>query len=219
MMTHCLRPILLGGVLLLATACASEDYSTWTSHPTHFASGHHMNFSARTVGATRVRVSPDDVAAAQKEQWWGRGVTGMLAGEGTGTGTGDAVAPAAIAGFWHGGWVGKGISSERDGPLQAEFLINPDGYGSGHLSLRDSGAVQGIPWSLRQAGSMGVLVLVKVEGNTVMMSEARKPGAFDPRFTAQFTAEGDRMVGGFGRVTGEFRYEISPVRMTLVRQP
>src|SRR4026208_583378 len=42
MMTHCLRPILLGGVLLLATACAtSEDFQTWKDHPTQSGSDRH----------------------------------------------------------------------------------------------------------------------------------------------------------------------------------
>ena len=215
MMTHCLRPILLGGVLLMTAACASEDYSTWSSHPTHFASHKHLGFSTRTIGATRVKVTPDEVAAAQKEQWWGRGVSGMLAGDGDR----DSAPPAAIAGSWTGGWASRGISTDRGGSLQAEFLVNPDGYGRGRLVLGDTMAVPSVPWSVRQAGSVGVPVWVKVEGNTVMLSEAQKPGAFDSRFTAQFTAEGDQLVGGFGRVTGEHRYRLSPVRMTLVRQP
>lgn len=202
MMTHCLRPILLGGVLLMASACATEDYSTWSSHPTHYASGHHMSFSARSMGAARVRATPEDVAAAQREQWWGRGIDGMLAGG----------PPAAVAGYWRGKWAGKGISSERGGPLQAEFFVNPEGYGRGRIALTDTGAVEGVPWSLRQAGSMGVPVWVRVEGNTVMLAEAQKPGSFDSRFTAEFAAEGDRL-------TGQFRHLARPAVMTLVRQP
>ncbi len=213
MMTHCLRPILLGGMILMTAACASEDYSTWSSHPTHFASGKHMGFSTRTTGATTVKVTPDEVAAALKEQWWGRGVTGMLNGGGGGTST------AAIAGYWTGGWAGRGISAERGGSLLAEFDVNADGYGRGRLALRDTETVEGVPWTVRQAGSMGVPVWVKVEGNTMMLSEAQKAGAFDPRFTAEFAAEGDRLVGGFRRTSGEFRYRIPPVQMTLVRQP
>lgn len=211
MMTHCLRPILLGGVLLMTAACASEDYNTWSSHPTHFASQKHMGFSTRTIGATRVKVTPEDVAAARQEQWWGRGVSGMLAG--------DGAPPADIAGYWTGGWASKGFGSDRGGSLKAEFLVNADGYGRGRLFLGDTMAVEGVPWSVRQASSMGVPVWVKVDGNTVMLSEAQKAGSFDTRFTAQFTAEGDQLVGGFGRVTGEHRYRFSPVRMTLVRQP
>jgi hypothetical protein len=213
MMTHCLRPIVLGGVLLMTAACASEDRNTWSSHPTHFASGKHWGFSTRTMGATRVKVTPEDVAAAQKEQWWGRGVTGMLAG------SGDSTPPTAVAGLWSGGWIGRGLSTERVGPLQAEFDVNSDGYGRGRLALRDTEAVEGVPWSVRQAGSMGVPVWVKVDGNTVMLSEAHKPGSFEIRFTAEFVAEGDRLVGGFRRVNGEFRQRIPLVRMTLVRQP
>jgi hypothetical protein len=202
MTTHCLRPILLGGVLLMATACA-EDIKTWSSHPTHFASGHHMEFSARHVGATRTKASPEDVAAAQREQWWGRGIGGILVGG----------PPAAIAGQWRGTWVGHGLSNvERASSAQAEFFINPDGYGRGRIALADVGAVEGVPRSLREAGSMGVPVWVKVEGNAVMMREAQKPSAFDDPFSAEFEAQGDRL-------TGQFRHLRGPARIALVRMP
>lgn len=203
MMTHCLRPILLGGVLLMATACA-EDIKTWSSHPTHFASGHHMGFSARNVGATptRYKVTPEDIDAAQKEQWWGPGASGLLAGG----------PPAAIAGQWRGTWAGRGLSVERASTVRAEFFVNEDGYGRGRIALADVGAVEGVPRSLREAGSMGVPVWVKVEGNAVMMREARKPSAFDEPFSAEFEAQGDRL-------TGQFRYLPGPARIALVRMP
>jgi hypothetical protein len=213
MMTHCLRPILLGGVLLMASACASEDYNTWVSHPTHYASGSHMGFSARTVGATRVKVTPEDVALAQKEQWWGRGITGMLGG------LASEVPPTAVSGFWSGGWVGQGLSTERRGPLMAEFAINPNGYGKGLLALLDTEAVEGVPRTLRHAGTVGVPVWVKVEGNVIMIAEAQSAGSFDPRFTAEFAAEGDRLIGTFRTVSREYRNYLAPVRMSLVRQP
>jgi hypothetical protein len=202
MMTHCLRPILLGGVLLMATACA-EDIKMWSSHPTHFASGHHMEFSARNVGVTRVKATPEDISAAQKEQWWGRGVNGLLAGG----------PPAAIAGQWRGKWVGYGLSNvERASAVRAEFLVNPDGYGRGRIALADAGAVEGVPRSLREAGSMGVPVWVKVEGNVVMLREAQKPSAFDEPFSAEFEAQGDRLIG-------QFRYRPAAAQIALVRMP
>jgi hypothetical protein len=213
MMTHCLRPILLGGVLLMASACASEDYNTWVSHPTQYASGSHLGFSARTVGATRVKVTPEDVALAQKEQWWGRGITGMLEGMASGA------PPTAVSGFWSGGWVGQGLSTERRGPLVAEFVVNPDGYGKGFVALMDAEAVEGVPRTLRHAGTVGVPVWVKVEGNVVMMAEAQSAGSFDPRFTAEFAAEGDRLTGRFRTVTKDYRNTLAPIRMSLVRQP
>src|SRR5262245_49604771 len=124
MMTHCLRPVLLGGVLLLASACASEDYNTWVSHPTHYASGRHASFSARNVGVTHpTKVSAEDVAAAQKEQWWGRGLTAFAEGQGQG------MPPAAVAGLWRGTWVGPGLSNvERTSVVQKQLFINPDGF-------------------------------------------------------------------------------------------
>lgn len=202
MMTHCLRPILLGGVLLMATACA-EDIKTWSSHPTHFASGHHMEFSARNVGATRLKVTPEDISAAQREQWWGRAGSGLLA----------SGPPAAIAGQWRGAWAGRGLSNvERASTARAEFFVNEDGYGRGRIALADAGTVEGVPRSLREAGSMGVPVWVKVEGNAVMMREAQKSSAFDDPFSAEFEAQGDRL-------TGQFRYLRGPARIALVRMP
>jgi hypothetical protein len=203
MMTHCLRPILLGGVLLMASACASEDYNTWASHNTHYASGKHMGFSARHIGATRAKVTADDVAAAQKEQWWGRGVMGLLAGG----------PPAAVSGQWRGTWVGRGLSNvERGSVVLAEFQTDADGYGRGWIAVADSMAIDGIPWSLRKAGSMGVPVWVRVDGNSVMIREAQVPGSFDHRFSAEFAAQGDRMVG-------VFRHQPAAAQMTLARVP
>ena len=207
MMTHCLRPILLGGVLLLSSACASEDYNTWVSHPTHYASGRHATFSARNVGVTHpTKVSPEDVAAAQKEQWWGRGLTAMVEGEG--------VPPAAVAGLWRGTWVGPGLSNvERTSFMQMELFINPDGYGRGLIAMRDVAAVEGVPWTLREAGTMGVPVWVKVDGNRVLLRQATEPrSTTDFRFTAEFAAQGDRM-------DGQFRHMRFPLQMALVRVP
>ena len=206
MMTHCLRPILLGGVLLLATACA-EDYNTWVSHPTHYASSRHWGFSARNVGVTHpTKVSPEDVAAAQKEQWWGRGITAMVEGEG--------VPPAAVAGLWRGTWVGPGLSNvERMSTMQMELFVNPDGYGRGLIQLRDTAAVEGVPLTLRDAGSMGVPVWVKVDGNRILIRQATEPrSTTDWRFSAEFAAQGDRM-------EGQFRHMRFPLQMALVRVP
>jgi hypothetical protein len=40
---------LLAGVV---AGCASDTYKEWKSHPTHFASGDHMNFSLKNQGKT-----------------------------------------------------------------------------------------------------------------------------------------------------------------------
>ena len=147
-MTHCLRPILLGGVLLFASACTTaEDFQIWKDHSTQYASGRHMAFSTRNVGAKRLKVTETDLADAQKEQWWGKGLPGALYGE-------------------------------------------------------------GVPWTLRLAGSMGVRVWVKVEGNDVYIQEAtaKRP------FSAEFTVQGDKM-------TGHFRNSNLPVLLELARRP
>jgi len=209
MMTHCLRPILLGGALILASACASGDYDTWVSHPTHYASDRHMGFSYRTVGVSETtKVTAEDVARAQQEQWWGRGVLANYPGAGG--------PPAAVAGLWRGSWAGPGLSSvERVSPMMAELFINPDGYGRGRIALLDTTAVEGVPWVIRQAGSAGVPVWVKVDGNRVMLRQAEEPSsAMDARnrFTAEFAAQGDRM-------EGKFRHTNFPLRMALVRVP
>lgn len=69
---------LLGMAVLLATAgCAStEEWTTWKEHPTHFASGDHMFFSARNQGDNgSAKVTRQDIAMARDEGWWGKPVT------------------------------------------------------------------------------------------------------------------------------------------------
>jgi hypothetical protein len=67
--------LLAGAVLVTTVGCASNDeWSTWKSHPTHFASGEHLFFSARNTGGTP-KVSRQDIAMAREEGWWGKPVT------------------------------------------------------------------------------------------------------------------------------------------------
>jgi hypothetical protein len=200
MMTHCLRPILLGGVLVFATACATaEDVQIWKDHPTQYASDRHMAFSARNVGAKSVKATETDIANAQKEQWWGKGLPGALYGE----------PPAAITGRWEGVWSGRGMFSQapRSAVARAEFALSDD-RGEGVLIVTDAAAVEGVPWALRQAGSVGVLVWVKVDGNEVYIQEAtdRRP------FSAEFIVQGDRMIGHFRNMT-------QPIQLELARRP
>lgn len=66
----------LAGLLLLAAGCASHDeWTTWRQHPTHFASGDHLVFSARNPEGATPRVSRADVAQARDQGWWGKPVT------------------------------------------------------------------------------------------------------------------------------------------------
>jgi hypothetical protein len=75
-MTIFSRSLMLGAAALLTTACATgEEWQTWKEHPTHFASGDHMNFSLRNTQGSKPRVTRDDIAKARGEGWWGKPVT------------------------------------------------------------------------------------------------------------------------------------------------
>jgi hypothetical protein len=62
--------------LLLVSGCATADeWATWKAHPTHFASGNHLWFSARHGATTATRVTREDVVLARDQAWWGKPVT------------------------------------------------------------------------------------------------------------------------------------------------
>ena len=69
--------ILLSAVVLVATAgCAtSEEWNTWYSHRTHFASYDHMGFSLRNREGAAPRVTRKDITLARDEAWWGKPIT------------------------------------------------------------------------------------------------------------------------------------------------
>ena len=97
--------------------------------------------------------------------------------------------------------------------MQMELFVNPDGYGRGLIQLRDTAAVEGVPLTLRDAGSMGVPVWVKVDGNRILIRQATEPrSTTDWRFSAEFAAQGDHM-------EGQFRHMRFPLQMALVRVP
>ena len=76
MRSHRLRLLLIGGALLAASGCASsEEWRTWKEHPTHFASGQHMNFSVKNREGSEPRVRRTDIALARDEGWWGKPIT------------------------------------------------------------------------------------------------------------------------------------------------
>jgi hypothetical protein len=63
-------------VLLATAGCAStEEWTTWKEHPTHFASGDHLFFSARNQNDKAAKVTRQDIAMARDEGWWGKPVT------------------------------------------------------------------------------------------------------------------------------------------------
>lgn len=71
-----LRLLLVGGVLVAVTGCATgEEWATWKTHPTHFASGEHMFFSVRNREGTPARVTRQDITLARNEGWWGKPIT------------------------------------------------------------------------------------------------------------------------------------------------
>lgn len=70
------RLLLVAVALVGLGGCAtSEEWETWKSHPTHFASGSHMGFSLRNREGGQARVTRQDIAAAREEGWWGKPVT------------------------------------------------------------------------------------------------------------------------------------------------
>lgn len=64
---------LAGAALLASTGCAThEQWQTWRSHSTHFASGQHATFSLRNQGTEAREVRVTDPEKARDEHWWGR---------------------------------------------------------------------------------------------------------------------------------------------------
>lgn len=58
------------------TGCATGDeWNTWYTHRTHFASGDHMSFSVRTPDTGGAQVTRTELGLARDEGWWGKPVT------------------------------------------------------------------------------------------------------------------------------------------------
>jgi hypothetical protein len=76
MLTERVRLVLGAVVLLTAAGCATgEEWQTWRSHTSHFASGEHLFFSTRNTEGTAPRVTRADVALARDQGWWGKPIT------------------------------------------------------------------------------------------------------------------------------------------------
>ena len=68
--------LLLSAVLIAMAGCASsEEWNTWYTHRTHFASGDHMGFSLRNTEGSAPKVTRKDIALARDEGWWGKPIT------------------------------------------------------------------------------------------------------------------------------------------------
>jgi len=59
----------------LAGCASSDEWNTWFTHRTHFASGDHMSFSVRTPETGPGRITRKELTAAREEGWWGKPVT------------------------------------------------------------------------------------------------------------------------------------------------
>jgi hypothetical protein len=72
-------PMRLGVLLVLVTlagagaGCASQTWTEWHSHSSHFASGEHANFSLKNQGSTP-RVTSRDTRLSDTQSWWGEPV-------------------------------------------------------------------------------------------------------------------------------------------------
>jgi hypothetical protein len=71
------RSVVIGSALLLAGGCAtSEEWQTWRSNTSHFASKEHFDFSMKNRrDGSSPSVTRQDVAMAQQQNWFGRAVT------------------------------------------------------------------------------------------------------------------------------------------------
>ena len=110
-----------------------------------------------------------------------------------------------VSGRWSGRWTALERDILRSGPVVAD-LTQTGSKGSGKLVLHDSVASDEVPVVLRQAGSLGVPVVLKASGSDLLVRHERGGGLF----TADFHVNGDQMVG---RVHGTS----APVRLTLSR--
>jgi hypothetical protein len=64
--------LFLVAVMFSMSGCASvEDWATWSTHPSHFASGEHLAFSMKSH-RTDASITDADIQAAMREEWWGR---------------------------------------------------------------------------------------------------------------------------------------------------
>jgi len=70
------RSLLIGTSLLVVGGCASgEEWDTWRSNTSHFASKEHFDFSMKNRAGSSAAVSRNDIAMAGQQKWFGRPVT------------------------------------------------------------------------------------------------------------------------------------------------
>ena len=187
--------LLLAAVMFSMSGCVSkEQWNAWASHPTHYASGNHWEFSQRTGGDIDPRIiTPADQAVATREGWWGDLVP---------------LAPTVdLTGHWVGTWKGLGLFDSLRTSDARLTLMQSGVVGAGQLYMSDTIAA-GVPWSVRYAGSNGVRLGYRVRGSDAEMRQV--DGAGIP-MVMPFTLVDGRLVG---TVAGG-----DPVVITLTRMP
>jgi hypothetical protein len=189
-------PLLLGSVLLLTGCVATHrEWEAWRAHGAHYASTGHMTYSLGNGVGGAPRVTPEMMARAKSERWWGRGT--------------PPVGPLAnVAGRWEGTWSGHGLVHSLRGGVAQAFLELDGATGRGLLVLRDSQVAEGVPQGIREKSSFGSPIELSVD-ETDMWVNGTEPAR---PFAAMFTLQGDRLVG-------KFLYTSSPVRIELTRMP
>jgi hypothetical protein len=187
-------PLLLGSVILSAGCAATHrEWEVWRAHPTHYATANHMSFSMGNMVGAAPRVTPEMMAQARSEGWWGRNT--------------PLVGPRAdVAGRWEGTWSGYGMSRTLRGGVAQAILTVDGSTGQGRLVLVDARMAEGVPLSLRENSSFGSPIELSVSETDMWVNgtERGRP------FAATFTLQGDRLVG-------QFLYTSSPVRIELMR--
>jgi hypothetical protein len=187
--------LLLAAVMFSMSGCASKDqWNNWASHPSHYASGNHWEFSQRTGGDVDPKmISAADQEVAVKEGWWGDLV--------------PLAPPVDLTGNWVGTWKGLGLFDSLRKSGARMTLLQSGILGVGQLYM-DETTVASVPWSIRYAGSNGVRVGYRVRGSDAEMRELNGSGL--PMIMA-FTLVDGRLVGT--TAGGD------PVVITLTRLP
>jgi hypothetical protein len=187
--------LLLAAVMFSMSGCASKgQWNNWASHPSHYASGNHWEFSQRTGGDVDPKmISAADQEVAVKEGWWGDLV--------------PLAPPVDLTGNWVGTWKGLGLFDSLRKSGARMTLLQSGILGVGQLYM-DETTVASVPWSIRYAGSNGVRVGYRVRGSDAEMRELNGSGL--PMIMA-FTLVDGRLVG---TMPGG-----DPVVITLTRLP
>jgi hypothetical protein len=187
--------LLLAAVMFSMSGCVSKNqWNNWASHPSHYASGNHWEFSQRTGGDVDPKmISVADQETATKEGWWGDLV--------------PLAPPVDLTGNWVGTWKGLGVFDSLRKSDARMTLLQSGIIGVGQLYM-DETAAAGVPWAIRYAGSDGVRVGYRVRGSDAEMRELN--GAGVPMIMA-FTLVDGRLVGTMAG--GD------PVVITLTRLP